>query len=470
MSTRPNILFIMSDEHDPAVTGCYGDPLVQTPNLDRLAARGVLFDGCYCNSPLCVPSRQSFTAGRYVSRVAAWNNGCCIADDRDPTLLPRVLREAGYTPYLAGKQHYEKDHRYGFVDLTPWANQAPMDGKGHWRLPDETGIGLAAWHGRAADFHPGDSSKVIDADTRTAEVVRRFLADAHRQQAPWFLFAGFNAPHFPLIAPQILYERYRGKVPMPVIPDGLLDRLPLNYRQNRLGFGSIAADPYTTRHGRELYWALVDWFDGLVGTVLSTLAASAVAEDTVVIYTADHGENKGDHGLWWKNCLYEHGARVPLLVSWPARWAGGQRRSGACTLVDVVRTIADLAGTEAPGSWDGDSLLPWLDDPRHAWKDTALAEYYGHNTCGGITMWREGTWKYVLHNAIDERHPAERELYDLATDPRELANLAADPAQVQRIARMHAAMLAELGEDPQLINARCAHQNAVGYGPGWRVR
>ena len=120
MSQQPNILFIMSDEHDAAVTGCYGDKLVRTPNLDRLAANGITFDACYTPSPLCVPCRLSITAGQYVSRCGAWQNQSMLASDDVPS-LPRLLRGAGYTPYLCGKQHYAADRRYGFTDLTPHA-------------------------------------------------------------------------------------------------------------------------------------------------------------------------------------------------------------------------------------------------------------------------------------------------------------------------------------------------------------
>ncbi len=453
-NARPNILFIMSDEHDPGVTGCYGDPVVRTPNLDRLAANGVLFDGCYCNSPLCVPSRLSFTAGQYVSRIDAWCNNRVIEQADAGWTLPRVLHRAGYTPYLCGKQHYHRDHRYGFVDLLPKHNQHGMTGHHRWRNPDDSEPGLRVWHERAAQFHVGDDNEVMALDREVTATVRRFLGEAQQGEGPWFLFAGYVAPHFPLIVPKA-NDNYRGRVPMPELPPGLLANLPRNYRHHRLGFGNVDTGETIVRRGRELYWGMVDWFDQEVGKVLGALADSAVADDTIVIYTSDHGENKGDHGLWWKNCMYEHGARVPLLVSWPARWAGGQRRSGACSLVDVVRLVTDLAGGETPAEWDGDSLLPWLDDAGHRWKDTALVEYYGHNITSGFTLWREGTWKYTYHNAAGPGHPAERELYDLASDPKELRNRAAEPAQAERLARMHAAMLAELGEDPEVINARC---------------
>jgi choline-sulfatase len=462
MPQRPNILLIMSDEHDPAVTGCYGDPLVRTPNLDRLAAQGVPFDGCSCNSPLCVPSRLSFTAGRYVSRVSAWQNSATLPAP-DISSLPRLLRSAGYAPYLCGKQHYDARRRYGFIDLEPDFNQVRKHGRGAHREPRDHRPGAVGWHQRAAEFHPGERSVIIDHDRRVTDLASCFLADHDAAQAPFFLFAGYLAPHFPLIAPEEIVARYRGRVPAPIPASKPFDQQPVNLQHHQLGFGTTLCAPDDLQRGRELYWALTDWFDQEVGRLLENLADSAAADNTIVIYTSDHGENKGDHGLWWKNCMYQHGARVPLIVSWPARWAGGQRRSGACSLVDLVQTIADLAGRPAPEDWNGDSMLPYLDDPRHDWKDSALSEYYGHNVCSGMTMYRSGRWKYIYHARIDAEHGPERELYDLTADPDEQQDLAGDPGQVERLESLHAAMIGELGEDPDAIEQRCRAELAVGY-------
>ncbi len=453
----PNILLIMSDEHDPAVTGCYGDPLVQTPNLDRLARRGVTFDACYCNSPLCVPSRLSFTAGKYISRINAWSNQSFLPDDCPS--LPRALVAAGYDAYLCGKQHYRRDRRYGFTDLLPGISQnnGLHPGGPSPRMTLDRPSNLASWTGRSADFRVGDRSSVLDNGRLvTARGVEFFARrDRSSDTKPFFLFAGYVAPHFPMIVPESYASRYRGKVPPPNLPEGLIESLPTNYQMHRRGFGIEDPDPQVVRDGRDLYWALTDWFDDEVGRLLGALDDSGLADDTVVIYTSDHGENKGDHGLWWKNCMYEHGARVPLIVSWPARWAGGQRRSGACSLVDLVQTICCLSGAEPGRDWDGDSLLPYLDDDAHAWKDTAVSEYYGHNIASGMAMIRQGPWKYVYHSRIDGGGEPERELYDLAADPGEFNNLAGEPGQADRVTAMHAALVAELGEEPDTAELRC---------------
>ncbi len=469
---RPNILLIMSDEHDPAAAGCYGDPLVRTPHLDALAERGVRFDAAYCNSPLCVPSRMSVTAGQYISRCGGWSNACRLASDDYPS-LPQALNAVGYESYLCGKQHYHRTHRNGFTDILPDSNSRQGDNRGHHdgrggRRAAESGqLNVGTWQKRSDEFYAAEHSRVLEHDRAVTHTARGFLAGRHRDDPPFFLFAGYVAPHFPLIVPPEIAAHDTGRTPPPIgrpnwepIVEGVG---PLNEQHLRRGFGLIGAEVETERKGRDLHWALTDWFDGEVGKLLDALGRSDVADNTVVIYTSDHGENKGDHGLWWKNCMYEHGARVPLIVSWPARWAGGQRRTAACSLVDLVQTLIELGGGEAHEPMDGDSMLPWLDDAAHAWKDFALSEYYGHNVASGFTMLRQGKWKYIYHARIDEKHGPERQLFDLENDPQELHDLAREAAQAGRMEAMHAAMVAQLCEEPEAIEARCRAEQAVGY-------
>ena len=460
----PNVLLVLSDEHDPAVTGCYGDDVVETPHLDALAARGVAFDACYCNSPLCTPSRLSFTAAQYVSRCGAWGNTSWLPGEDYPTIA-HALRRAGVEPLLCGKQHYDFTRRYGFTDLIPdlFTNQDRKTGKGHRRDPHEASINHAAWRKRRDDFTVGEHSKAMDHDRRVTAAACDFLRGRRADEGPFFMLAGYLTPHFPLTVPERLAEKYRGRVPMPVLPDGLLGSLPTNYVQHRRGFGTVDVSDDETRLGREYYWALTEWFDGQVGELVAALDASAVGGDTVVIYTSDHGENKGDHGMWWKNCMYDHGARVPLIVSDPRRWEGGQRRGGACSLLDVAQTVLALQGAEPPPDADGDPLLPYLDDAEHAWKDLAVSEYYGHNVSTGIAMIRRGRWKYVYHTRTGPRDEPERELFDMKADPLELNNLAAEAGLSGRLQAMHRLLVEELGEEPDVTEQRCRTAYARGY-------
>ncbi|HEX2999666.1 MAG TPA: sulfatase-like hydrolase/transferase [Armatimonadota bacterium] len=461
-SRRPNILVIMADEHNAGVLGCYGNRLVQTPNLDGLAQRGVAFDSAYTNSPLCVPCRLSFTSGKYISRVGGWNNDCWLPRPDYPS-LPAALNAAGYESFLCGKMHYDATCRYGFTEIgQDSTNRGHMTGQGGRRAADDLKPqpGLSE---RFADFHQGDGP-IEKHDRRVTDDSVAFLKERKAGQKPFFLLTGYLAPHFPLTVPEELWGHYRGKIELPRIPAGHLEQQPLNYKHLRIGFNVEDTPLEIVRSGRELYYGLTEWLDVEVGKVLRALGDSEVADNTVVIYTADHGENMGEHGLWWKNSMYQHSARVPLIVSWPAHWRGGQRRTEACSLVDVVQTIAELGGADIPGDWDGDSLRPWLDDPAARWKDRAVSEYYAHNIASGYAMLRQDRFKYVYHTAPDSKHPAQRELYDLTADPGEYVNLANEPGQRERIARLHDALVQELGEDPERTELRCRKDYARGYG------
>jgi choline-sulfatase len=458
---KPNILVIISDEHNAGVLGCYGNDTIRTPNLDKLSAKGVTFDACYCNSPLCVPSRLAFTAGKYISRVGAWNNNCWLPSADYPS-LPRILNAVGYESFLCGKMHYDETRRYGFTEIGGNMNASIKTGRGSRRRPDD----LAPMPGvsdRFDQFRAGEDSSILRHDRNVTAGTIEFLKNRRTTDKPFFLLAGYLAPHFPLIVPQKYWDHYRGKVPMPVIPPGHLKSQVRNYQHHRIAFNTEDAPDDIVRKGRELYYGLTEWVDEEIGKVLQTLADSELADNTVVLYTTDHGENMGEHGLWWKNSMYEHAARVPLIVSWPARWKGPQRRTQACSLVDVVATVAELAGAKAPSDWDGDSMVQWLDNGKAKWKDLAVSEYYGHNVASGFAMMRTADFKYVYHTPADENHPAERDLYNLKADPGEFHNLAGDSKHKRRIERMHAALVAELGEDPDKTELRSRADYAKGY-------
>ncbi len=460
---RPNVVLIITDEHNGGVLSAAGDTLARTPVLDALADQGVLFTDHYCNSPLCVPSRLSFISGKYISRIGAWSNTCWLPSADYPT-LPRMLARVGYESFLCGKMHFDRTRRYGFTEI--WKsplNQHHKTGKGKRRDPDnlKPKPGISE---RFKDFRTGTKSRVLEHDRETTRWAVDFLAKRRRRDGPFFLVIGYLAPHFPLIVPQGYWSHFAGKIPLPTIPPGHLDAQPLNYKHLRIAFNVEDAPVEIVRRGRELYYGLTEWVDTEIGKVLDALRRSDVGRNTVVVYTADHGENMGEHGLWWKNCMYQHAAHVPLIVSFPERWRGGQIRRGACSLVDVASTVADLAHAPVPEDWDGESLLPWLDDPSVGWKATALSEYYGHNIASGFVMFRRSHYKYVYHTPPDAHHPAQRELYDLSRDPGEFRNLADEPAYRDVVEALHSRMLRELGEHPDETERRCRRDYARGYG------
>lgn len=461
ISSKANILWIMSDEHNPQIAGCYGNQIIRTPNIDSLAEQGVTFDAHYCNSPLCVPSRLSLTAGKYASRVDVWGLTCRLPSADIPS-LPRVMNAAGYESFLCGKQHYDYSRRYGFTDVGGNFNNWYKTGKGERLSPNH--LTQKRLSPRFNEFHPGDHGNSVVHDRAVTAGAVDFFSKRQPGSKPFFLFTGYLSPHFPLIVPRQYWDRYRGKIKMPDIPPGFLDNLALNYQVQRAGFEEIDVPDEIVRRGRELYYGLTDWVDNEIGKVLAALRAHPqIAENTVIIYSSDHGENMGEHGLWWKNCMFEQSARVPLVISWPKRWGGGQRRAGASSHLDLVQTIAAIGGGQTAGDWNGQSMLPWLDNARQHWKDYAVSEYYAHNTASGYVMARDGEWKYTYHTVIDRDHPAQRELYNLKSDPQEFTNLANRPEQHTRIEAMHRRLLREVGGDPDETEQRSRHQLARGY-------
>ncbi|MEO6923438.1 MAG: sulfatase/phosphatase domain-containing protein, partial [Bryocella sp.] len=173
--------------------------------------------------------------------------------------------------------------------------------------------------------------------------------------------------------------------------------------------------------------------------------------------------NMGEHGLWWKNSMYEQSARVPMIISYPKRWKGGQRRTLASGHVDLVKTIIDLAGGKAPTDWNGDSLLPWLNDSKYKWKDLACSEYYAHFIAHGLVMLRTGKWKYIYHGKPADNLPAERELFNMEVDPNEFHNVANDPRNAKLIADLHQRLIKEVGGDPNITEQRARQQLTAGY-------
>jgi choline-sulfatase len=462
MPTRPpNFVIIMSDEHDGGVMGCMGDGVVRTPHLDRLASRGVLFRSCYTPSPVCGPARLAFTLGRYSSRDRIWSNHSIPTSDKLPSLA-RQLQEVGYRTFLCGKQHYMPGRRYGFSDLGKDYNSYEKTGYIMRRDPEDESINHALAAKRFADFRVSKDSGIYRHDEPITARATRFIENQSSFDSPYMLFVGFKSPHFPLIAPRCEYRKVKGKVPMPVIPEGMVESQPLNYQHLRRAFGVVDTDPDMVRLGRELYYALVGWMDKQVGAVIKSVRESYQRDNTVIIYLSDHGENKGDHHLWWKNCMYEHAARIPLIVNWPERWEGKQVRKGPCSSLDVVQTILDLAGVESPDDWDGHSLVPWLEDKEHDWKRLAVSEYYAHNVCSGFSMIRKGPYKYVYHTEINARYGSEKELYNLEEDPAELKNLAAKKPEICN--ELHQALVAETGEDPEELEQRARYDYAKAKG------
>src|SRR5919197_2675583 len=351
---RPsNLILIMSDEHNKRVLGCHGHPMIRTPNLDRLARRGVRFTDAYCNSPICVPSRASFQTGRYVHDIRFWDN--CIAYDGSVPSWAHRLREAGHRVEWIGKLHFrsaEDDNGFSKEHMPLHIVDGIGDPIGMLRDPPPR---RTASLKLAADAACGDSS-YQGYDDRITEAAEAWLSARARapDAKPWMLFVSLVCPHFPLIARPEWYKLYpEAGVPWPLdYAQEKRPRHPFIEAMRACQVYDEAFDETKVRKAIAAYYGLVSFVDHNVGRILRTLEDNGLSGDTRVIYTSDHGDNLGARGLWGKSNLYEDSAAVPMMMAGPDVPQGV-----ACTepvsLVDCFPTILDCADV-APHSDDQD--------------------------------------------------------------------------------------------------------------------
>ena len=426
----PNIVIVMADQLAPHFTGTYGHPMVKTPHLDALAARGMRFDNAYCNAPLCAPSRFAFMSGQLPTRIAAYDNASDF-----PATVPTYahhLRLAGYRTVLSGKMHFVgPDQLHGFDErLTTDVYPADYGWTPDWEAPDERIDGF---------YHNMDSvrgacravaSVQLDFDEETAFAALRRINDLRRRdEHPFLLVASFTHPHDPYEARPEFFDLYdHDAVPMPDVhlpyeaQDPFSQRIIDGIEAN--GAGVTEAQVRMARHA---YFANVTYVDAMLGRIVGALEETGQLDDTVILFTADHGEMLGERGLWYKMNFFEHSARVPLVMAGPGVLRG--THGGACSLIDVLPTLLDIAGGGgAPGQpIDGRSLWPVATGTGEG-HDEAIGEYCAEMAGAPVFMIRRGRWKYVHC----DRDPPQ--LYALDTDPRELTNLAAEPAHAKTAA------------------------------------
>ncbi len=427
---RPNVLVVMFDQVNPTALGCYGNPVTHAPTIDRLAREGVVFDAAYSNSPLCTPARYCMMTGQLPSATGGYDNAAYL-----PSTVPtfaHFARVSGYRTVLDGKMHFVgPDQLHGFeerrtTDIYP----ADFGWTPNWLQPDER---IDWW------FHNMDAVTTAGVAEVTNQLLYddevghqgvRALHDLARDpdERPWMLVVSFTHPHDPYITRRRYWDLYEGAdIPMP-----------------RLGAEDVALDPHTARlrhvsamdevevttddvrRARRAYYGNISYVDEWTGRLMSTLDNLGVADDTVVLLLADHGDMLGERGLWYKMNFFEGSARVPMIVHSPSRFAP-KRVPDPVSLVDVLPTLNELAGDGVPPSVDalaGRSLLSLCrDEPLTAepLRREVIGEYMGEGTIAPLVMIRRGHLKYV-HSPADPD-----QLYDLHHDPDERVNLADDP-------------------------------------------
>jgi len=462
----PNLLYIHSDQHNPFVTGCYGDPLVETPHLDRLAASGATFDAAYCTSPICVPSRMSMLTGLHPYQHQTWTNRH-VLNSGIPTFA-HALGAAGYRSILAGRMHVRgPDQLHGYTDRLvgdhmPNHLGGPMPEMGILRgteIPVRKTLETSG---------PGQVAYQLHDEEVTAAAVT-FLDQIGREQRagltpdPFSLTVGFMLPHPPYVPRQAAYERYRSRITLPRNPRPFADEQHPYLRSWRTHTGSEVVSEEEARNTRAAYWALVSEVDQMVGQILAALHANGLAQNTLVIYTSDHGDMMGEHGLWWKHVFYEESVRIPLIMAWPGVISPGLRTDRVVSSLDVNATMLDALNAPALPHSPGRSLLGLVaEKPVGAgrgtadWDDLAFAEYCEdqYSPPGGAyqRMVRSGRWKLIDY---DQEPP---QLFDLVDDPDELVDRAADPARASILAELRAQ--ARAGWDPMQIRVQMAAMDA----------
>jgi len=421
---RPNILLIMSDEHAPMYSGTYGHALVKTPNMDRLAAEGVTFDNAYCNSPLCCPGRMSFMTGRYVHHIGTWDNASPLASDA--VTWAHILGVAGYDVVLDGKQHFcGPDQLHGFrtqlardLHAELWTKNGVPHGAADWARG--TPHAARPW-GALEKAGPGTTLE-IEVDDRVQAKALAYLRDPTQKERPWALNVSFIAPHFPLIVPEQFWKLYPlADIDMPEIPPGHLENQHQVHQRMRQMFGCVDFPEELVRRGRAGYYGLITYLDEKIGQLLDVLEETGQRENTVVIYTSDHGEMNGEHGMWRKSSFYEASVRIPLQISWPGHIPAGGRISEVVSLVDLVATLVEMAHISQQVPLDGESLLCLMQGKHEDWQDEAFSEYLAHGVARPTAMLRKG--RYKLHYSLGD----PPQLYDIPNDPNEFHDLSREP-------------------------------------------
>lgn len=443
-----NVLYIMSDQHSPHVVGCYGNTAVQTPNIDALATRGTRFATAYCSTPICVPSRASFATGRYAFTIGAWDNATPYTGAQAPSWGHR-LTEQGHHVTTVGKLHYRSAaDPNGFPD-----ERLPMhvlDGIGdlYGLLRGEMPV-RAQSRQQVYEARAGDSEYIRYDRAVAAESARWLREEANTHDAPWCLMVSFVTPHFPLVVPEEYFDLYDpATLPLPVqYRPSEWTRHPVLARMRAQQALDQPIDDAVIRNAMAAYYGLVTFMDAQVGTVLDALDAAGLREHTRIIYTSDHGEQLGEHGLWWKSAMYDGCAAVPMIVAGPDVPVGKVSHT-AVSLLDSFPSIVEAVGASlAPEDADLPGTSLWeiaRDDDRDR---TVFGEYHAIFAPVGMFMVRNAQYKYVYY--ADGFPP---QLFDMALDPLETHDLADDPAYAETLAACGRELRAIC--DPDAVDAR----------------
>ncbi len=432
---RTSVLFIAVDDMNNDL-GCYGHPLVQSPNIDRLASRGVRFDHAYCQFPLCSPSRSSLLTGLRPDTTRVFDLKYHFRQGLpDIVTLPQMFANNGYYVARVGKlYHYGNPGDIGtngLDDRVSWQERVNPAGRDKTALePDIMSYtprrGLGSSMAFLAD-KKGVDSEHTDGKVAT-ETIR--LLEKH-QGEPFFIAAGFYKPHCPWVTPERYFDLYSLRdIDLPPISPQTFGDYPA------LALASTKPWPYfgvtadQARECKRAYYAAISFVDAQIGRLLDAVDRLELQDRTIIVFWSDHGYHLGEHGLWFKQSCFEESARVPLIISAPGRKTAGQASGRPVELIDLYPTLADLAGLKPPGNLQGTSLRPLLDNPAEVWSRPAYTQVQRGATPGHSV--RTQRWRYTEWGFGDKG----AELYDHDRDPHELHNLAGDTQYTDIVTEM----------------------------------
>ncbi len=454
--TKPNILFIMADQMAAAALPLYGNSSVIAPNLQRLAAKGVVFENCYCNLPMCGPSRASLHTGMLPFSFGMYDNASEF--HTDIPALPHYLRELGYTAEMSGKMHFVgADQLHGYqkrhtTEIYPANFAWTVDwSKGREYRP--TNLTMAP----VIESGPCIRSLQMDYDDEVEYYARQALFDLARKPEanPFFLTVSFTSPHSPFVIAQEYWDLYdHDSIELPSVPEIPLDEKDhlsrnLHYCQGRHEF--TVTDEHR-RNARHAYYGMISYIDRKVGTLLDTLEETNLLDNTVVVFTSDHGEMMGERGMWYKQHFFDWAARVPLVISCPKKWKAS-RVSQNVSLIDLMPTLLDTANGKPFSDYtdeiDGKSLVDALNGNSQTLDDIAIAEFAADGSTGPNKMVKKGPWKYMYLEGVDTV------LYNLEDDPSELVNLSGNSKYAEIEEEMKTIALDNW--DPQVLYEQIRH-------------
>ncbi|MEC0270091.1 sulfatase-like hydrolase/transferase [Paenibacillus anseongense] len=460
--SQPNIVVICSDQHHPLITGYREHPYIQTPNLDQLAAEGTYFSRAYSNCPVCTPSRMSFVTGKYPNQIDSWFLGCPL--DREEMTWARKLDQAGIPSAMFGKMDFCGDYQDGGFSeykiikkrpaFNPYPRTTPLYSRleGHVREDKrKTILNAGIREDVVTDGNTGYDKDLgfYDHDRVVTDWAIDYLKrkGKNEEQKPWAMYVGLMFPHWPYRVPKPYYDKYYpDNVVMP--HDALFpnDRLHPQVRnmQNALGLGEITEPDL--RNLLASYYGMITALDDNIGRIIAELKAQNLYDNTYIVYMSDHGENLGEHGLFFKQCSYEASVGVPLIVKGPGL-PSGQRIDQPVTLVDLYPTLMDIAGLETESDRPGMSWLPLIKDGRQQGRhDYAFSEYHGNFFKQDWYMLVKDGYKFTYY--VNDR-PS---LFNLEEDPQEMTDLAGEESY-RELFHQFEVLLREI-VDPEAVSLR----------------